>query len=366
MTLNELENKALGMLIGGAIGDALGAAGEFHGPHSISLIDELKPAGSNHINNEAVLTDRIGQEWAIWDSSVTNDTIGVITDDTSFRLTLLHPWLLTEASRSLSEESFRSWIENAPSPLPSWEQAYLRQIEQWKLMWFQAESYKTDPDNFNVDSSNEFYRPTKPIIFGMFMFLEAGFITPSVTTILDTEQRAKDATYFWQRVMNDVVENTSGDLPGIINDTLSEIKENLSPEIAGSIIWGLKRGTVFREQNLSEDEAVSFLNDSAFTWEKHVEFGFFFSPLFTRAMAFAAAYAKEDCNKALRVLSACPGDSDTMPSFLGSIYGGLLGPDVFRESWRTPVRNYIETTYAINLEEIAHQLAIIRDEATLA
>lgn len=92
---------------------------------------------------------------------------GVPTDDTAYKLYILHPWFeaINAGTANFTEKSFRDFIDGlqGTSTTPQWV-AEVRdlQIDAWFEMY----------EAFEAGRGDIFFEPDVPIVFGMFMFLE--------------------------------------------------------------------------------------------------------------------------------------------------------------------------------------------------
>jgi ADP-ribosylglycohydrolase len=161
MNPTHLHNKVRGMLLLGALGDALGAVHEqesaFDGivldPGELRTLPTLKAGISPN-------------PWGFWPPpEMTGGRRGVPTDDTAFRFAMLHPWLVRAADQDdpLNDDSFVRWAEElADGPADDWLSERKRdQARDWVSM------YRAQANA----QSERYYKPDAPVAFGLFMFL---------------------------------------------------------------------------------------------------------------------------------------------------------------------------------------------------
>ena len=155
-----LEDRLRGMMLLSAYGDAMGADHESQRAiHSAPLPTRLP--------EQNLIAD--ADRWGYWASTnqLNPPVKGLTTDDTAFKLFILHPWLeeISAGDSSLNETSFRQFLTQLKSS--EIEPAWIRtprdaQIDSWLDMYRAADA----------DETSEFFSPEVPIVFGLFMFLE--------------------------------------------------------------------------------------------------------------------------------------------------------------------------------------------------
>ena len=200
-----LEDRLRGMLLLAAYGDALGSDHEQQEEiHSAPLPERLP-------EQTLVVDPNPWRYWATVDQ-LNAPVKGLTTDDTAFKLFLLHPWLqeVLANDSSFDETGFRRFLVQLKSTeiQPTWIRTPRdAQIKGWLSMYDAAETEKP----------SEFFSPEVPIIFGLFMFLElAAFRTDYSAvenyfyfrdfTILD-QAYAKSATGFFTAVVSSAFSN---------------------------------------------------------------------------------------------------------------------------------------------------------------
>ena len=373
------------MLLLGGYGDALGAPHETDGikgnagdPASATQLPQFRDygAGSAH-------------PWDVWQdpSKVDGDTLGMPTDDTSFRVAILHQWLtqLAETNDPPTEASFIRWIRSEDRPdadAPEWENSRHDQIRDWIEMFRDANLLARNPDNFEHSRNNPFFRKDIPVVFGPFMHLELAPVYAScskqdVFTKFSTFGRLDQSygrfvTGMMAAMMADALCANPQDKPfhewffqtadGILDSDLGHpahravVKDHF--EAAKQI--GID------SQELSEADFMARLKQ-LFDEElprlpaqvQRDNFRSFDPLLFLKMMAASVAYSNGNVQKTLRVLAVAPGDSDTMASQLGSIIGAWGGEVVLRDldDGLATDLDHVEVAildqYSINLSDLA-------------
>jgi hypothetical protein len=160
---NILLDRFKGMILLGAYGDALGA--KYENNDTVA-----PPPFPKNLPPRDMLP--VGFPWGTWlPASIIPRKAGVPTDDSCYRLFILHPWLneIKNGDATFNESSLQDFLLKLRqiASEPSWLQNPRNgQIEAWTRM-FQAERNGTSAD---------FFVPERPIVFGMFMYLEMSTI----------------------------------------------------------------------------------------------------------------------------------------------------------------------------------------------
>ncbi len=172
-----------GMLLLGAYGDALGAAQEGQetptpDPLPTPLVARDMPEW--------------GEAWGTWLPAIVHaKRIGMPTDDTCYRLCVLHPWLaaIADGDRTFDEASLRDFMAALRhEPLyPEWYSFACRDhLTAW-LDMFQAQE---------ENRSEGLFSPGVPGVFGLFLYLEMAAVrhgtTPLETFALYRQQASLD------------------------------------------------------------------------------------------------------------------------------------------------------------------------------
>lgn len=397
MTAAELRDKLLGMILLGAYADALGAPFESEGlkgrAGDPSSADRLAPA------REYQPPGSDGDPWWVWPDGddIDPDAVGMPTDDSACRLLILHEWLCTgDGPDNLGEEAFIRWMEERAGQPPgrraeSWRRNRYRQLQSWIAMMQDASHWNElrrrfpdDPEaarrRWNAEDANRFYVPGVPVIFGMFLYAELGALRAgcSCEDILAEfagfcrldQDHARGATAITAALVAEAV--TAPPDAGIPGAWFVERAGALASEprlpgaetLRDAIDSGVRHGTESR--GIDPAEFTSLLEEEVHqprTRRNAHGLASFDPALFLEMMSAAAAYAGADTHLALRILARAPGDSDTMPSILGTIMGARIGADRLSD-WSdamaedlAAMRATVEQTFDISFEQRARCLA---------
>ena len=155
-------DRLRGMILLSAYGDAFGAEHE-----GVSSIHPAPFPDRLPTQNIGAVTNR----WGYWvtQAEAGNAAKGIPTDDTAFKLFILHRWLESnlEGDACFSEISFRQFIAQLngssiqPAVIGSPRDG---QIDSWLNMYQAAEA--------SPPRIKEFFEPGVPVVFGFFLFLE--------------------------------------------------------------------------------------------------------------------------------------------------------------------------------------------------
>jgi len=333
-------DRLRGMFLLSAYGDAFGAGHEGTGSvHSSPFPDRLPLQTVGTTPNE----------WGYWvtQHEVGASAKGITTDDTAYKLFILHPWLesLQQGADNLSEDAFRVFLNRLstrPVEPAVFAQPRNAQIEKWLEMYRAAEEA---PPRIE-----EFFKPDVPVVFGFFLFLETAVFRTQYTpvenylhfrnsTILD-QGYAKSATGFltaitsrafssnplqqrfddWlvsesEKLVNDLktANSDSQDVSTIqrILESMSALGENFRGQSPHDFMVAFQRTVV-------EPEHPPFMRE-AFKWHKHDPFRML------AEMVAATVYAQGDPYRALQALAFGSNDTDTVNAFLGTLMGVWFG-----------------------------------------
>ena len=295
------------------------------------------------------------------------------TDDTAFKLFLLHPWLqeVFANGSGFEETDFRQFLPLLKSSeiQPTWIRTPRdAQIDSWLDMYRAA----------GVQETSGFFGPGVPIIFGLFMFLELAAFRTNYSpvenylyfrdfTALD-QGYAKSATGFFIAITSRAFASTPADRfdDWLLHESKTLCGELLSREVdleeVATILrivesmtelgQGL-RGQTPHEFMLAFEAAVvdpdhpPFMDDS-FQGE-------IFDPLRMLAeMYAAAAYAAGDPVRAIGPLAFGSGDSDTVCAMFGTLLGIWFGETALRQHTDlsvdlTIVEDLLHETFQVDL-----------------
>ena len=356
LTTPQFRDKLRGMLLLGGYGDALGAPHETSGikgnagdPASATQLPQFRDYGTN-----------TADPWDVWQdpSKIDGDTLGMPTDDTSYRVAILHQWLtqLATTNDPPTEASFVSWIKSEDRPAadaPEWENSRHDQIRDWIEMFHDATLLARNPDNFVPSCNNPFFRKDVPVVFGPFMHLELApvyascskqdvftkfsnfglldqsygrFVTGMMAAMMadalcaNTEDKKFDEWFF--QTAGDILDSNLGypSHRAVVKDHFQAAKQ------IGIDSQELSEADFMERLKQVFDEELPLLPSQT----ERGDFRSFDPLLFLKMMAASVAYSDGDVQQALRVLAVAPGDSDTMASQLGSLIGAWSGEDGLR------------------------------------
>ena len=364
---HSFEDKIRGMLLLGAYADALGAAQESQEmPTPDPVPKTLAPRDM----------PEWGEAWGTWLPAIVHaKRVGMPTDSTCYRLCTLHPWLAAIATgeRTFDETSLQAFMTQLQhEPLyPEWYSfACKDQLKDWSAM-FQAQQ---------EGRSEAFFNPGVPIIFGLYLYLEAATVHHGVTPIetfaiykrqarLD-QGYAKIVTAFLATLVSLAVQEIptaaafsdwffrsslllledlerSGSeaqaLPTVrsLLDSMQEFGTGLKGRTEATF------NTAFKERVIDPSQPP-FLNQSFL--------GGVADPYRTLAqIAATIAYANDDPAAALRTIAYSYGDTDAIASLLGTLMGAWYGEQGL---YATPSQGVdLRTEIAVvesNLTELFH------------
>lgn len=385
-------DKLRGMVLLGAYGDALGAWHE-----GSALGGALAPPERARRLPVASAYQPPGQEagaWWVWFEGglIPAGMRGVPTDDTSFRVMVLQPWLcsLPPAPVPPTEAQFEQWVTAQQSLPPSevappWHRPRAAQMADWLVMWADARRWQqvraagpeADPAAFVPAPGNPFFRAGIPVVFGMFMYLE-------LAALYTAWGGAAVMRHFATYSLLD--QGYSGLMTGLFAGLVAEAMQHPHPADNFSD-WYARQVLRLLDVEVGTPADRSRVRDT-FTslWERGValrgqpEVEFLvqvkahayeapllpplerygldnFDPLlFFRQITITLAYADGDVQQALRLLASGPGDADTVPSVLGTVAGAWAGEATLRardaglSEDLDHVRHVLTTLYAIDFD----------------
>ena len=385
-----IQNKLKGMILLGAYGDALGAYHEPRGlegytgdPSSVERLPKAatyQPPGSQ------------AAPWWVWvqGDELGKDIIGVPTDDSAFRLFILHPWLLSLRERQPTEALFADWMQarmNADRTFEvnQWQSRRQQQIRDWLIMFSDADRWHDAPTSstatFMPTEGNPFFRPEIPIVFGMFMYLElaalyGGFPAHEVMNHFSSFSRldqgyAGAVTGLFAGLMASAVSasDTTQSFANWYSSTTTHLLNHNPPyldELKDAFHTAWKTGT--ENQQFTETDFLSLVKKEIYeaplpSDRDQLGYRVFDPLLFFKQITAAVAYSGSDIQRALRLLASNPGDADTLPSMLGTLAGAWAGYSSLSE--RSPslrediqeVENTLLTLFGYQVDETSYQLA---------
>ena len=352
-----LVNKLNGMVLLGTYGDVLGA---FHEPSglqgNIGMPDALRklPMTSSYQS-----TEKTGAPWWVWvdGKDIPPGTIGVPTDDSAYRLLILHPWLTSVENEPIEETRFRQWLQaeyesSADVLQGSWQERKRLQIKDWLIMLDDAQRWKaaSADASFETTPGNPFFRPEIPVVFGMFMYLECAAlyahcppnqVRDHFTSFCGLDQGyAGEITGLFAALIADAMVTSPEDhafnewymdtLRSLLsNRDVSVGNETLSEIVDDAWGWGSSKRALSEQELL---EALRLKIYQAPLPEDRDSIGFrVFDPLlFLKQITATVAYSPQGIQQILTLLACNPGDADTIPSMLGSVAGAWYGLDALK------------------------------------
>ncbi|MBX2819806.1 MAG: ADP-ribosylglycohydrolase family protein [Rhodothermaceae bacterium] len=345
-------NKLKGMILLGAYGDALGA---FHEPRGLQ--GYTGNPDSIHSLPKAVTYQPPGSQatpWWVWirGDELTEDIVGVPTDDSAFRLLILHPWLISLDKKQPTESLFAEWMQDRVRKdrsfeVSQWQRRRQLQIHDWLIMLKDANRWRDDPSPdptfFIPTEGNPFFRPATPIVFGMFMYLELaalyGGYPPhevmhhfSTFSQLDQGYAGSVTGLFAGLIAAAIpVSNTRISFDTWYHSTTSTLLKE-RPSHAELLNEAFQKAWRIGMENQSKPEGDYLeitkkeIYDAPLPSNRDsIGFRVFDPILFFKQITASIAYSGSDIQKALRLLASSPGDADTLPSMLGTLAGAWAG-----------------------------------------
>ena len=323
-------DRLLGMFAMGAYGDALGSWNEWHGGLSGAIEDPQKAAlrGSGKVATNP---------WGYW---IANDgQKPVVTDDTAFRVTILHPFMrhCLEQQLPITEDGMWHWAaEGKPHSLTHIQTMRLKQARDWNAMLKAADNQK----------QHLFYTPAEPVVFGLYTALETAAVhlnkspakvylhfqafskldqgsgralTGLLAAVIAEAHKADDISLgqfasWWEATVDSLLDQFMDSDP---NEELKRLIHLKQEAVALADTWPPN----LPQQFVSHLRRTHF-HDPRFDTKKQRPY---LSELFWVQMCAVVTYAKEDDALILRILASAAGDSDTMASMMGSMMGARYG-----------------------------------------
>ena len=360
------QDRLLGMFVMGAYGDALGSWNESHGGLSgqTSVPELVSIRGSGYAKPHP---------WGYW---IADQNGPVVTDDTAYRICILHPYLrlCLENQAPISEQGlWESVTESDPHSNAQIQSMRMGQARDWQKM----------RESARRNESHLFYTPNEPVVFGLYSALElaalykyqtplavyqgfsqfseldqgaGGVLTGLLASVMaaahrdETIQRGKFCAW-WNETLDDIITSVSKRQPSVELDLLID-QRRVARALAKN--WSQTR----------PHEFVGHLCDSILyntRFRRKVQQPYL-CELFWMYMSSVADFAGEDDGLLLRTLASCAGDSDTMASMMGSIMGACYGRqscgkimsgDRSLEQDLIRIENVLSEDFQVNLNESA-------------
>ncbi|MEM7233439.1 MAG: ADP-ribosylglycohydrolase family protein [Planctomycetota bacterium] len=364
--MNDLNDKILGMTLLAAYGDALGAPHELAGlkgeAEDTSKNLRLRPFSACFPREKDKIT-----EWWVWPDHmlVPREQRGMVTDDTAFRVMILEPWLLEDrpGREAIFEDSLERWmrrhVENPPREWPARvRERFRKMVRGWIVMFEDARRFREHPADFERSKSNPFWRPEVATIFGPFLFGELGalFASRPRREVFDAFVSMTSLDYGIGRLFTAQIGVLVSEAMGPastesldawyarLTDEVCELAESSNLEgrgVSKSDIadfresWMRSRGVGRSMRKFDENAFLKKLVAEIYQPRLRVNphgLGAFGSRVAFEQISACVAYSGDDFRKALRLLTSGPGDADTLPSFLGLVFGARLGATAIRKS----------------------------------
>ena len=335
---NTFDDKIRGMLLLGAYGDALGAAQEGQetptpDPLPTRLVARDMPEW--------------GEAWGTWLPAIVHaKRIGMPTDDTCYRLCVLHPWLaaIADDARTFDEASLRDFMATLRhEPLyPEWYSFACRDhLTAW-LDMFQAQQ---------ENRSEGLFSPGVPGVFGLFLYLEMAAVrhgtTPLETFTVYQRQASLDQGYakavtgfvatLVSLAVNEAAETSSFGYwffdrgRAVLDDLAAAIQTQEAASLRGVLEAMAQLGRELRgetEATLNTVFKQRVLDPPMPPFLDHAFLGGLHDPYRVLAQLTATiAYAPDDPATALRTIAHSCGNTATLASLLGSLLGAWYGAE---------------------------------------
>ncbi|MGB0522661.1 MAG: ADP-ribosylglycohydrolase family protein [Flammeovirgaceae bacterium] len=325
--------------------------------------------------------------WAIWiDQASVLNRKGLITDDTAFRLCLLHPWLVQlqkPIRQTLQASGMGSFFTFQPQPQCSHSSVHascLKQQAEWLAMYQACQQQQ----------ANSFYRKDSPMAFGLFQCLDLAlfFINDPIEQVFSTFKSINPLDQRYGKLITGLVavliakafnqqSANRATLQQCIHQTIIELNtfpfHDTEQQEWNQIVSYYQQAIHFAGQPFESDyqflESIRqniFLNPAFAHFNLENQGRNNHDPLlFWFQLISALQYAQFDVLHTLQLLSSGTGDADTLASIAGFLLGAWHGAAYFDQlADSTPlhealhhVKTSIRFMFDIDLEERAIVLA---------
>jgi len=323
-------DRLLGMFVMGAYGDALGSWNEWHG----GLRGEIEDP---HIASLRGSDQAKAHPWGYW---ISNDGQSpVVTDDTAFRVCILHPFLkhCHKQKLPITEDGLWNWAaDGTPHSLTHIQSMRLKQARDWKAMLKAAKN----------EQQHLFYTPDEPVVFGLYTALETAALHLNKSPV-------EIYKHFWK--FSKLDQGSGRALNGLLAAVMAEAHRAKDISVGHFAWWWDRTVDTLLDQFYRSDpsrelfqlishrqeavaHAAGFLRNQPKDFVAHVRRTHFYdsrfsnkeqqpylSELFWVQMCAAVTFAQDDDGLLLRTLASSAGDCDTMASMMGSIMGARYG-----------------------------------------
>jgi hypothetical protein len=349
----------MGMLLVGAVGDALGAAHEVAGMEvkiATNLVDPDFRPYSSYVGRKK------SEPFGVWPRAQAEE-LGIFTDDTSVRAMIVQQWLRAHDELELvnngalgepQEDNFAAWLDSMiKEPTHSvpashrdvFTARYAAMNEIW--LWIDTErKSRAAPGSVTAapGAITKFWSPDKPTVFGQFLYLELAAIYGGTEraavlskfrkfTPLDHSYAGFSTGMLAAILAGAIASNGEVPFQTFFKTSAEELlKDNAAPvELKTAWELGKSVGTANVGKGLpnilADIKTKIYLAREA----NKDSFGKFDTALFLAQMS-AAVHWSENCYDALCALAFGVGDSDTIPAQLGSIMGAYYGERAWRDA----------------------------------
>jgi ADP-ribosylglycohydrolase len=391
-----LEDKLRGMLLLSAYGDALGAPHEGK-PPQFPLCSQIPPTRSFYRQGDS--------PWWIWlpAEHIPDDTIGMVTDDTLYRLFVLYPYVSYVLKNELrhDEATFYSFlcaeahlsqegiIPDARLPNVFWCHRR-RHLQDWIKMFtaaqVTAQPATTDPQ---AETSYGFFSPGVAVCFGIYLYLPLviAYLQESVQDIFTRfsqmtgldQSHAAPATGIFSVILQEAFKQQSDSPEDFSGWFLSTI--NRCRHINAFAPDGISRFNFDRIYKCVDSLSYQPRNGLKSDLQEAMEWSYRLrqtglptgvsglhhdSAEFLALMTLAVILFPDSPGMALVFLANCGGDTDTIAALFGLILGAYLGynrlitvlPDNLQADL-FKVRGVLQKLLLINIDDVCHTFSLL-------
>ncbi|MEM7703299.1 MAG: ADP-ribosylglycohydrolase family protein [Pseudomonadota bacterium] len=362
-----LHDKYKGMLAMGAYGDAIGVFNELAGLNG----NHATPYRTTLDNASTIPGRSMSQAFGLWPAISGPNTLpattkGVVSDDSAYRLTTLHAFLdhaLQNNYALLDETAFRQFLNQpaqtsaaapmGPLQFPSDVDILLARynvIESFKVMYSDQEKWLSGNVSLPATLLNPplqtFWEGGASTIFGLFLFLELASIYACcpLSSVYDRFENysimdnspADEALGMYGAMLAAAIctHPVSGGFRDFYFSTIQSLNaSNRAKNLQNIVFNGEAVGNAHTDPNpltFTSGPLTTSYNGRPHQSSSGIDK--FSAEIFVEMISAAVAYGRHDPLVMLQVLANGPGDSDTMPTYLGSIIGAYYGYQGIRDS----------------------------------
>ncbi|MGQ0798592.1 MAG: ADP-ribosylglycohydrolase family protein [Pseudomarimonas sp.] len=373
LTREQFRDKAMGMMLMGAFGDALGAAHEVLGLNGEIAKDLL----ALDLRAYKIYEQRTAPEaFGVWPTPLGTtlaNEVGIVTDDTGVRVMMLHQWLRDQdAADALvatiggivtkpDEKGYEAWLQamhnhpyrTAPAHYKAvfaMRERVINEVLYWLSQERSSRGLPASPTTTETPANRplatnitQFWDAVSPVVFGQFLYLE-------LASIYFGCERAKVLNQFKNFSILD--HGYAGFSTGMLAAILAQaIRSDATEPFATFFIrqaeqlldatapaklidaWQLGKQVGTDDRGNPLQTLLEAIRDRIFVTFKPFEGqgrGKFDCALFLAQMSAVLHWAGSSY-EALCALAFGVGDSDTIPAQLGSIMGAYYGETAWRD-----------------------------------